>query len=71
MVDVGGGSVDGGAEFLRGCCTGRCSAGVIEGEVGGGLRCCISVGGGVTGAARSAMSLFAVYCLRELMIREG
>ena len=62
--------MDGERSFFGGCCAGRWSAGVIEGEVVGGLRWCISVGCGVAGAARSAMSLFAVYCLRELMIRE-
>lgn len=41
------------------------------GEAVGVLRGCISVGCGVAGAARLAMSLFAVSCLRELMIREG
>ena len=70
-MDVGGESVDGGAEFHWGMLHREVVGRGDWGEVVGRLRWGISVGCGIAGAARSAMSLFAVTCLRELMIREG
>lgn len=70
-MDVGGESMDGGAEFLRGVLRREVFGRGDWGRGGRWTSGCISVGCGVAGAARSAMSLFAVSCLRELMIREG
>lgn len=63
--------MDGERSFFGGCCAGRWLAGVIEGEVVGGLRRCISVWGVARQVPHGRRSRCLRDCLRGLLIREG